>query len=65
MADRFFPNDMPEFVEERESAATTTGSSLTRLLSLPYPQLSAKLLKAGLDLKEKVSFFFFFFFYLG
>jgi hypothetical protein len=53
MADRFFPNEMPDFVEERESTAST-GSSLIRLLSLPYPQLSAKLLKAGLDLKEKV-----------
>ncbi|KAJ1694144.1 hypothetical protein LUZ63_010842 [Rhynchospora breviuscula] len=53
MADRFFPNEMPDFVEETEGAAAT-GSSLTRLLSLPYPKLSDKLLKAGLDLKEKI-----------
>ncbi|KAJ4774398.1 LanC-like protein 2 [Rhynchospora pubera] len=53
MADRFFPNEMPDFVEETEGAAAT-GSSLARLLSLPYPKLSEKLLKAGLDLKEKI-----------
>ncbi|KAJ3682237.1 hypothetical protein LUZ60_014810 [Juncus effusus] len=51
MTDRFFPNEMPDFVEEREGG---DASSLGRLLSLPYPKLSEKLLKAGLDLKEKV-----------
>lgn len=54
MADRFFPNEMPGYVDERESSAAT-GSSLIRLLSLPDDELSAKFLKAGVDLKDKVS----------
>ncbi|KAJ3682236.1 hypothetical protein LUZ60_014809 [Juncus effusus] len=53
MADRFFPNTMPDFVKEGEPVAAT-GSSLSRLLALPYSKLSEKLLKAGLDLKEKI-----------
>ncbi|XP_078161654.1 lanC-like protein GCL2 isoform X2 [Carex rostrata] len=53
MADRFFPNEMPDYVDERESSAAT-GSSLIRLLSLPDHELSAKFLKAGVDLKDKI-----------
>ncbi|WOL06039.1 hypothetical protein Cni_G14771 [Canna indica] len=52
MADRFFRNDLPDFVEEEEGAVTQ--STLHHLLSLPYPKFSDKLLKAALELKGKV-----------
>nr|XP_009400289.1 PREDICTED: lanC-like protein GCL2 [Musa acuminata subsp. malaccensis] len=52
MANRFFPNDLPEFVEEKEGVVAQ--STLHNLLYLPYPKLADKLLKAALDLKDKV-----------
>ncbi|XP_039137559.1 lanC-like protein GCL2 [Dioscorea cayenensis subsp. rotundata] len=58
MADRFFPNDMPNSVPETDdpSAAGAVGSSssLLKLLSLPYSKTAERFLRAGLDLKEKV-----------
>ncbi|KAI0500016.1 hypothetical protein KFK09_018224 [Dendrobium nobile] len=52
MADRFFPNDMPDFVQETE--ITASDSTLHKLLSLPYPKAAERLLRAGLDLSETV-----------
>ncbi|XP_077223750.1 lanC-like protein GCL2 [Tasmannia lanceolata] len=52
MGDRFFPNEMPEFVTESEE--TTTEDSLTNLLSLPYPKTAEKLMQFALDLKDKI-----------
>ncbi|KAG1355163.1 putative LanC-like protein GCL2 [Cocos nucifera] len=52
MADRFFPNEMPAFVEEKEGVLGP--SPLHSLLYLPYPKTADKLLRAALDLKEKV-----------
>ncbi|XP_010918434.1 lanC-like protein GCL2 [Elaeis guineensis] len=52
MADRFFPNEMPAFVEENEGVLAP--SPLHSLLYLPYPKTADKLLRAALDLKEKV-----------
>ncbi|XP_059444573.1 lanC-like protein GCR2 isoform X1 [Corylus avellana] len=57
MADRFFPNEMPDFVAEAaedESASGRAKDSLTRLLHLPYKSLSERLQKLALDLKEAV-----------
>ncbi|OAY72749.1 lanC-like protein GCL2 [Ananas comosus] len=54
MADRFFPNEMPDFVEEEKESSRAQPSTLLALLSLPYPKLADKLLKAALDLKEQV-----------
>ncbi|KAL0001156.1 hypothetical protein SO802_014937 [Lithocarpus litseifolius] len=58
MADRFFPNEMPDFVAEDEaSPASGSGGakdSLTKLLHLPYKTLSHKLQKSALDLKQMV-----------
>ena len=54
MADRFFPNEMPAFVEENEGVLAP--SPLHSLLYLPYPKTADKLLRAALDLKEKVIF---------
>lgn len=56
MADRFFRNEMPEFVVEAEGeeAAAAAGTSLLKLLSLPFPSAADRFLRAGLDLKEKV-----------
>ncbi|EEF44459.1 lanC-like protein GCL2 isoform X2 [Ricinus communis] len=57
MADRFFPNIMPDFVTEAAAAATedsSTGDSLMKLLSMPYPSLSQRFQRAGLDLKETI-----------
>ncbi|RWW24845.1 hypothetical protein BHE74_00014018 [Ensete ventricosum] len=55
MADRYFPNEMPDFVEEQEGAVAQ--STLHSLLCLPYTKLTDKFLRAALDLKEKVALF--------
>ncbi|KAG6528250.1 lanC-like protein GCL2 isoform X2 [Zingiber officinale] len=54
MADRYFPNEMPDFVEEEHEQASISQSTLHGLLRLPYPKLADKFLEAALDLKEKV-----------
>lgn len=59
MADRLFPNIMPDFVaetatEEGEEETATTGDSLLKLLSMPYAKLSQRFKRAALDLKETV-----------
>jgi hypothetical protein len=59
MADRFFPNDLPPFVEETileeaTSSQTPTPHSLTSLLSLPYTTLTSKLQAAALHFKQSV-----------
>ncbi|GLT66548.1 hypothetical protein SLA2020_389060 [Shorea laevis] len=57
MADRFFPNEMPEFVAEAgedEAASGRAKDSLTKLLHLPYKSLAERLQKSALDLKEAV-----------
>ncbi|KAI3820579.1 hypothetical protein L1987_08127 [Smallanthus sonchifolius] len=48
MADRFFPNNMPEFIKEEEQ---TTASPL---LSLPYNSFSDQLKRAAFDLKQTI-----------
>lgn len=68
MADRFFPNTMPDFVAEATSlegggdgatvSAPGDSSSLAKLLAMPYPVLSENFKRAALDLKETVRFFF-------
>ncbi|KAH7860136.1 hypothetical protein Vadar_009813 [Vaccinium darrowii] len=56
---RFFPNEMPDFVEEKEEdIAATVGpedDSLMKLLSMPYSALSERLKQAALDLKDTVA----------
>ncbi|GMP52891.1 hypothetical protein CsSME_00018552 [Camellia sinensis var. sinensis] len=44
MADRFFPNEMPDFIPEtpESSASERSEDSLTKLLSLPYKTLVVK-----------------------
>ncbi|KAL1821674.1 hypothetical protein ACET3Z_016543 [Daucus carota] len=61
MADRYFPNNMPDFVaetngEEEEEKAVAQGSeeSLMRLLCMRYDSFSERLKRAALDLKETV-----------
>lgn len=62
MADRFYPNLMPDFVaenpavEEEQHPTTQQGTdeSLLKLLSTPYHILSEKFKRAALDLKETV-----------
>ncbi|KAJ0968949.1 hypothetical protein J5N97_021826 [Dioscorea zingiberensis] len=60
MADRYFPNDLPDFVQETDEATAATAataddsSSLLNLLSLPYLKTAEQFLRAALDLKEKV-----------
>lgn len=65
MADRYFPNSMPEFVPEDPTLEQEiqrsdqipepgTEGSLTRLLATPYAALSEKLERAALDLKETI-----------
>ncbi|KAK8527385.1 hypothetical protein V6N12_054598 [Hibiscus sabdariffa] len=54
MADRFFPNEMPNFVAESTVSRGTSTDSLTNLLSLPYKTLSDQLKTAAFALKETV-----------
>ncbi|KAM3402467.1 hypothetical protein ACQJBY_006387 [Aegilops geniculata] len=54
MADRFFPNDLPDFVAEAPDGGDPPAAGLRGLLSLPYPRLSDRLLRAALRLKDKV-----------
>ncbi|KAF8409297.1 hypothetical protein HHK36_005371 [Tetracentron sinense] len=51
MADRFFLNEMPDFVEETTEC---DGDSLMKLLCLPYPTISERFKRAALDLKETI-----------
>ena len=64
MADRFFPNVMPDFIaeataetqdKEEDPVVSATQDSLMKLLSMPYPSLSQLFKCAALDLKETVS----------
>jgi len=59
MADRHFPNVMPDFVPEtsagHEQGADRT--SLMGLLSMDYNSLAALLERQGLDIKETVYLF--------
>ncbi|KAL8167313.1 hypothetical protein V2J09_008812 [Rumex salicifolius] len=62
MADRFFPNEMPEFIPEtpldeptpESSAHTSRGDSLTKLLHLPFRSLSQQLLNSATEIKDTV-----------
>ncbi|KAL4566869.1 hypothetical protein LXL04_030995 [Taraxacum kok-saghyz] len=55
MADRFLPNQMPEFIQEQDPPPPeTTTDPLTTTLSLPYTTFSDKLKIAALDLKETI-----------
>lgn len=66
MADRYFPNLMPDFVQEDPTLEQEiqqsghripeqgTEESLFRLLATPYTTLSEKLKRAALDLKETI-----------
>ncbi|KAK4486823.1 hypothetical protein RD792_006587 [Penstemon davidsonii] len=57
MADRFFPNEMPDFISETsqsDSAGASESDSLTKLLLLPHKTLSQLLMKSALDLKDTV-----------
>lgn len=56
MADRFFPNLMPDFLPEKATEDEEAGEDpLSKLLSMPYPLLSERLKRAAQDLKETVS----------
>lgn len=61
MGERFFRNELPEFVPEEsdgEDETVTAGKdSLTKLLSLPYKSFSEKLQSYALSLKDKVTHF--------
>lgn len=55
MADRFFPNDFPDFVAEVPDGegGVERPAGLRGLLSLPYAKLSDRFLRAALQLKDK------------
>ncbi|XP_057797341.1 lanC-like protein GCR2 [Salvia miltiorrhiza] len=52
-ADRFFPNEMPAYIPETQSAPAAD-DSLTKLLHLPLKILSDRLKKDALDIKDTV-----------
>ncbi|GFP78788.1 lanc-like protein gcl2 [Phtheirospermum japonicum] len=62
MADRYFPNDMPDLVQENPNVVEEgpahpqqgTQASLLRLLQLPHSNLSHKFQRAALHLKETI-----------
>lgn len=57
MADRFFPNVMPNFVAETPASVAEQRpdtDSFLKLLSMPYLPLSEHFKRAALDLKENV-----------
>ncbi|KAL8140424.1 hypothetical protein V2J09_006445 [Rumex salicifolius] len=56
MADRYFPNPMPDFVPESPSSDERTAGedSLLNLLFMDYKSLSATFERQGLDIKETV-----------
>lgn len=59
MAERHFPNDMPNYLPEittavDEAATERSKDSLANLLSLPYNRLSERLKTSALELKHRV-----------
>lgn len=55
MGDRFFSNEMPDYIPEtHESAALDATDSLAKLLHLPLKTLSELLKKDALDIKDTV-----------
>ncbi|KAM7495474.1 hypothetical protein LguiB_030083 [Lonicera macranthoides] len=62
MTERFFPNEMPDFIPESTAplegseslSQSTVGNSLTNLLSLPYKTLSQRLKLSALHFKQTV-----------
>lgn len=57
MAERFFPNEMPNFIPETaeaEKLAENHQDSLTKLLNLPYKNVAEEIKKSALELKETV-----------
>ncbi|TYH33712.1 hypothetical protein ES332_D13G078000v1 [Gossypium tomentosum] len=56
MADRFFPNVLPDFVPETtQNEQQEIGDTLIKLLSMPYSSLSQHFKRTALDLKETVT----------
>lgn len=58
MADRFFPNVMPDFVAETPASVAEQRpdmDSFLKLLSMPYLPLSEHFKRAALDLKENIA----------
>ncbi|KAG8092134.1 hypothetical protein GUJ93_ZPchr0012g19767 [Zizania palustris] len=55
MGNRYFPNDLPDFVAEASDGGEERApAGVHGLLSIPYPRLSDRLLRAALRLKDKV-----------
>ncbi|KAK8568497.1 hypothetical protein V6N12_007046 [Hibiscus sabdariffa] len=55
MADRFFPNVLPDFVAETSQHEEEMGDTLIKLLSMPYSSLSQQFKRTALDLKETIT----------
>uniref|UniRef100_A0A0E0M998 Uncharacterized protein n=1 Tax=Oryza punctata TaxID=4537 RepID=A0A0E0M998_ORYPU len=53
MADRYFPNDLPDFVAEAPDGDGSSPDGVRGLLSLPYSRISDRLLRAALRIKDK------------
>lgn len=61
MAERYYPNEMPDLSIE-ELAPENARDSLCKLLSLPYDTISQRLKLDAINLKDEVSFSFNFFY---
>ncbi|XP_057539316.1 lanC-like protein GCR2 isoform X2 [Amaranthus tricolor] len=54
MADRFFPNEMPDYIPETSGIISETADGLTKLLHLPFKSVCELLKNSALDLKDAV-----------
>ncbi|KMT04638.1 hypothetical protein BVRB_8g182910 [Beta vulgaris subsp. vulgaris] len=57
MAERYFKNEMPDYIPETSTTlttATTTGNTLLKLLSMDYNALASLMERQALDIKETV-----------
>ncbi|KAL5730228.1 hypothetical protein ACHQM5_003076 [Ranunculus cassubicifolius] len=56
MADRYFPNDMPNFIPESKDPPISEGihDSLSQLLSLPYSTITERLKQTAMYLKQMI-----------
>ena len=57
MADRFFPNEMPDYIPETSGIISETADGLTKLLHLPFKSVCELLKNSALDLKDAVNSF--------
>lgn len=59
MAERYYPNEMPDLTVQ-ELVPENAKDSLIKLLSLPYDTIGQRLKQDAINLKDEVFFYFFY-----